>query len=95
MPLRRARGLLRDNRGELFFLVASSAVNVTNFGFQVVVSHALGTDQYGGLSALLVLIAVLAVPLGAHDLASAHAHSKAGDDSQAGALLIRTTIFAL
>jgi O-antigen/teichoic acid export membrane protein len=38
---------------------------------------------------------VLAVPLGALELASAHAQAKAGDDAQAGALLRRTTLFAV
>jgi O-antigen/teichoic acid export membrane protein len=95
MPLRRAHGLIRGNRGEFFFFLATSAVNVTNFGFQVVVSHALGTDEYGGLSALLVLVVVLGVPLGALQLAAAHAQATAEPGAPARDMLRRTTLVAL
>jgi len=95
MPLSRVRGLVQGNRGEFLFFLATSLVNVTNFGFHVVVSRALGTEEYGGLSALLVLIVVLTVPLGALQLASAHAQASAGREESARALMRRTVTFGV
>jgi O-antigen/teichoic acid export membrane protein/glycosyltransferase involved in cell wall biosynthesis len=60
LPLRElARG------GGLSFLLASGTVGLSNFIFHVVVSRLLGPDQYGALGALLNIVLVLAVPLGA------------------------------
>jgi O-antigen/teichoic acid export membrane protein len=92
MHLSRVRGLVRGNRGALVFLIATSAVNVTNFGFHVIVSRALGTEAYGGLSALLVLMVVLTVPLGALQLASTHAQAGAPHDVSAQRLLSGTLL---
>ena len=87
MTVARVRGLVRGNRGALLFFVATSAVNVTNFGFHVIVSRALGTDAYGGLSALLVLTVPLTVPIGALQLAATHAQASAPRDASAKGLL--------
>ena len=51
--------------GGLAFLVATSAVNLSNFGFHLVVSRILGPASYGAISALIALTPVLSVPLGA------------------------------
>lgn len=66
-----ARALVRRlwqysaTRGGLVFVVASTAVNLSNFVFHVVLSRLLGPSGYGALGALLNVTAVLAVPLGA------------------------------
>lgn len=67
--LRRLPGpriLLRLARqGSVLFVVATAAVNVSNFIFHLIVSRILGPSDYGALGALLNITAVLAVPLGA------------------------------
>lgn len=95
MPVSRVRGLVRGNGGALVFFVATSLVNVTNFGFHVIVSRALGTEAYGGLSALLVLLVVLSVPLGALQLAATHAQAGAPRDASAQRLLWGTFLVGM
>ncbi|MHB1712904.1 MAG: oligosaccharide flippase family protein, partial [Acidimicrobiales bacterium] len=58
---------LRDlaGGGGLAFLMASGTVGLSNFLFHVVVSRLLGPDRYGALGALLNVVLVLSVPLGA------------------------------
>ena len=51
------------------FVVATAGVNCFNFLFHVVISRLLGPSNYGALGALLNFISVLAVPLGAVQLA--------------------------
>ncbi len=51
------------------FVVATAGVNGFNFLFHVVISRLLGPSHYGALGALLNFISVLAVPLGAVQLA--------------------------
>ena len=67
--------------GGLAFLVATSAVNLSNFGFHLVVSRILGPASYGAISALIALTPVLSVPLGAVQAAitQAVARQKRGD----------------
>jgi glycosyltransferase involved in cell wall biosynthesis/O-antigen/teichoic acid export membrane protein len=60
-------GLL--SHGGLSLVVATAGVNGLNFLFHVVISRLLGPAQYGALGAVLSVIAVLAVPLGAVQLA--------------------------
>jgi O-antigen/teichoic acid export membrane protein len=60
-------GLL--SHGGLSLVVATMGVNGLNFLFHVVISRLLGPAQYGALGAVLSVIAVLAVPLGAVQLA--------------------------
>jgi glycosyltransferase involved in cell wall biosynthesis/O-antigen/teichoic acid export membrane protein len=62
-----ASGLL--SHGGLSLVVATAGVNGLNFLFHVVISRLLGPAQYGALGAVLSAIAVLAVPLGAVQLA--------------------------
>jgi glycosyltransferase involved in cell wall biosynthesis/O-antigen/teichoic acid export membrane protein len=50
-------------------VVATTGVNGLNFLFHVLISRLLGPSQYGALGAVLNVIAVLAVPLGAVQLA--------------------------
>lgn len=52
-------------RGGLVFVLASFAVNLSNFVFHLVVSRLLGPSSYGALGALLNVTSVLSVPLGA------------------------------
>ena len=57
------------SHGGWSLVVATTAVSGFNFLFHVVVSRLLGPSQYGALNALLNIIPVLAVPLGAVQLA--------------------------
>ncbi|MHB8247028.1 MAG: oligosaccharide flippase family protein [Acidimicrobiales bacterium] len=62
-----ASGLLSS--GGWSFVVATAGVNGLNFLFHVVISRLLGPSHYGALGALLNLIAIMMVPLGAVQLA--------------------------
>lgn len=55
--------------GGLVLFVALSAVNASNFLFHVAISRRLEPAAYGGLGALLGLLLVLAVPVGALQIA--------------------------
>ena len=50
-------------------MVATAGVNGLNFLFHVLISRLLGPSHYGALGAVLQVISVLAVPLGAVQLA--------------------------
>ena len=68
-------------QGGLGFFVATGAVSVSNFLFHVVISRLLGPSVYGALGALLNVLLILSVPLGAIQAAvtrseSAHLHSE-------------------
>ena len=52
-------------QGGFAFFVATGAVSVSNFLFHVVVSRLLGPSNYGALGALLNILLLLSVPLGA------------------------------
>lgn len=60
-------GLL--GRGAMSLLVATAGVNASNFLFHVVVSRLLGPSNYGIIGAILSIISLLAIPLGAAQLA--------------------------
>src|ERR1700739_369216 len=69
---RRVRsGVLR--RGGWSLAVATTGVNGLNFLFHVLISRLLGPSHYGALGAVLNVISVLAVPLGAVQLAATQA----------------------
>ncbi|MHB1711680.1 MAG: glycosyltransferase, partial [Acidimicrobiales bacterium] len=52
-------------RGGIVFVIASVAVNLSNFVFHLVLSRLLGPAGYGALGALLNVTAVIGVPLAA------------------------------
>ncbi len=56
-------------RGALSFVIATAGVNLSNFVFHLVMSRYLGPGHYSALGALLNIIAVVAVPIGAAQLA--------------------------
>src|SRR5665213_451074 len=56
-------------RGALSFLVATAGVNVSNFLFHIFVSRLLGPAHYGVVGAILSILSLLAVPVGAAQLA--------------------------
>ncbi|MHB1739705.1 MAG: glycosyltransferase [Actinomycetes bacterium] len=58
------------------FFVATALVNVSNFGFHVIVSRLLGPGSYGGLSTLLIGVLIASVPLGAVQLAATQAQAR-------------------
>ena len=67
------------SRGAVSFLLATAGVNVFNFLFHVVVSRLLGPTHYSALGALLSIVALLAVPLGAVQLAVTQAVARRVD----------------
>ena len=56
-------------RGAVSFLVAIAGVNVSNFLFHIVISRLLGPAHYGAVGAILSILSLLAVPVGAAQLA--------------------------
>jgi len=62
-----ASGLLGS--GGWSIVVATTGVNGLNFLFHLLISRLLGPSHYGALGAVLNVISVLAVPLGAVQLA--------------------------
>jgi len=72
-------GLL--SHGGWSLVVATTGVNGLNFLFHLVISRLLGPSQYGAFGAVLNVICVLAVPLGAVQLAVTQAvASRAGKE---------------
>ena len=69
------------SRGGWSLVVATTGVNGLNFLFHFLISRLLGPSHYGALGAVLNVIAVLAVPLGAVQLAVTQAVvSRAGKE---------------
>jgi glycosyltransferase involved in cell wall biosynthesis/O-antigen/teichoic acid export membrane protein len=67
-------------RGALTFLIATAGLSISNFAFHIVVSRLIGPAQYGALGAILSIINLLAVPIGAIQIAATQAvisHSSA------------------
>jgi len=56
-------------RGAVSFLVATAGVNISNFVFHIFVSRLLGPAHYSVVGALLSILSLLAVPVGAAQLA--------------------------
>ena len=56
-------------RGAVSFVFATAGVNVSNFVFHVVISRQLGPAHYGAVGAILSILGLLAVPVGAAQLA--------------------------
>src|SRR5437868_3956487 len=67
--LRRIRQSGLADQGGLFLLVSVTGVNAANLAFHVVISRILGPSSYGALGALLGLLVVLQVPVGAIQVA--------------------------
>lgn len=57
------------SRGGWSLVIATTGINGLNFLFHVLISRLLGPSDYGALGAVLNVISVLAVPLGAVQLA--------------------------
>lgn len=76
-----------SGRGSLVFFAATAALNVVNFGFQVLVSRVLGPSTYSALSALLALLVIAGVPLSALQLACAAAQARSGAPTDARRVL--------
>lgn len=77
----RGRTLVAHHRGELGLVIATVVANLSNFGFHIMASRLLGPTSYSGLSALLVLLTILAVPLSALQLTTAQAQAGFNADS--------------
>ena len=98
--MRKGRLLFIEHRGEVALVFATVVVNVSNFGFHVLVSRLLGPGSYSGLSALLVLLTVVGVPLSAIQLATAQAQtgSDANSDIRGvlkGAVVAGAAVFVI
>jgi len=83
------------SRGAVSFLFATAGVNVFNFLFHVVVSRLLGPTHYSALSALLSIVALLAVPLGAVQLAVTQAVARRVDADEPIGLVRSVTLGAV
>jgi glycosyltransferase involved in cell wall biosynthesis/O-antigen/teichoic acid export membrane protein len=57
------------SRGAVSFLFATAGVNVSNFFFHIVISRLLGPAHYGAVGAILSILSLLTVPVGAAQLA--------------------------
>jgi glycosyltransferase involved in cell wall biosynthesis/O-antigen/teichoic acid export membrane protein len=66
------------SHGGLSLVVATTGVSGLNFVFHVLISRLLGPPQYGAFTAVLNIISVLAVPLGAVQLAVTQASVSGG-----------------
>jgi O-antigen/teichoic acid export membrane protein len=75
----RTRG--SGGRGPALLLTAAAVASVTNFAFHALGSRLLGPDNYSSLAALLALLVVVAVPVGAIQTAVTQASSTAPDGS--------------
>ncbi len=56
-------------RGEISFLVAFAGISISSFVFHLIVSRLLGNAHYGTMGALLGIISLLTVPIGAVQIA--------------------------
>jgi glycosyltransferase involved in cell wall biosynthesis/O-antigen/teichoic acid export membrane protein len=86
-------GLL--SHGGWSLVVATTGVNGLNFLFHLVISRLLGPSQYGAFGAVLNVICVLAVPLGAVQLAVTQAVVSRGDKERIslGGLTVKATLW--
>ncbi len=71
-------------QGGLSFFVATAAVNGSNFVFHVLMSRLMGPSGYGALTALINVLMVLTVPMGAIQAAVTQAEAKAVARGQRG-----------
>lgn len=78
-------------QGGLVFLVATVLANLSNFVFHVVISRLLGPSNYGALGALLNVLIVFSVPLGAVQAAVTRAES-AGIHADGHGIGLRSTM---
>jgi glycosyltransferase involved in cell wall biosynthesis/O-antigen/teichoic acid export membrane protein len=56
-------------RGAVSLLIATAGVNISNFLFHIVISRLLGPAHYGAVGSILSILSLLAIPLGAAQLA--------------------------
>lgn len=87
--LARSRAFGRSGGG---FFLALTSVNVFNFGFHFAMSRLLGPSRYGGLAALVSIVAVLSIPLAAFEAAVIHVAAEHPERSHRS--LLRGTIAA-
>ena len=85
------------SHGGWSLVVASTGVSGLNFVFHVLISRLLGPSQYGAFSAVLNIISVLAVPLGAVQLAVTQAATFGADGGRVSlrGLTLKATLWGL
>lgn len=83
------------SRGAVSFLFATAGVNISNFLFHIVISRSLGPAHYGAVGAILSILSLLTVPVGAAQLAVTQAVIGHMENSQSFSLsrLIWRAIF--
>ena len=85
-------------RGAVSFLIATAGVNASNFLFHIVISRLLGPAHYGAVGAILSILSLLAVPVGAAQLAVTQAvigHTSNNQEFSLGHLIWRALLFGL
>ena len=75
-----SRGVKDVGRQSWLLFIALSFTNASNYVFHVVISRMLGPADYGALSAVLALLVILSVPLGALQTTVAKRVARAPDD---------------
>jgi len=85
------------SRGGWSFMVATAGVNGLNFIFHLLISRLLGPSGYGALGAVLQVISVLAVPLGAVQLAVTQAVASGTGNKRMSlrSLTVKATLWGL
>ncbi|MHB8189922.1 MAG: glycosyltransferase [Ferrimicrobium sp.] len=81
-------------QGGLAFFIATGVVSLSNFVFHMVISRMLGPSNYGALGALLNVMLVLSVPLGALQAAVTQAESSRRHGGRGGIDIAGTTLRA-
>jgi glycosyltransferase involved in cell wall biosynthesis/O-antigen/teichoic acid export membrane protein len=79
-------------------MVATAAVNVSNFLFHIVVSRLLGPAHYGAVGAILSILSLMAVPVGAAQLAVTQAvigHTNNGEAFSLAKLIWRAMLVGI
>ena len=85
-------------RGAVSLLVAMAGVNVSNFLFHIVISRLLGPAHYGAVGSILSILSLMAVPVGAAQLAVTQAvigHINNGESFSLSRLIWRAFLIGL
>ena len=85
-------------RGAMSFLVAVAGISASNFLFHIIVSRLLGPAHYGAVGSILSILSLMAVPVGAAQLAVTQAvigHVNNGQSFSLSRLIWRTFLIGL
>jgi glycosyltransferase involved in cell wall biosynthesis/O-antigen/teichoic acid export membrane protein len=85
-------------RGAVSFVFATAGVNVSNFLYHIFISRLLGPAHYGAVGAILSILSLLTVPVGAAQLAVTQAviaHTEKGESFSLSRLISRAIIIGV